>query len=444
MIVLLLLAVAFIVVSTTRFNLHPFLALLFVAVFFGLFSGMPLEEVVVAVRDGFGGTLGSIGILIVAGTIIGVFLEKSGGAFALAEKVLKLIGSKQLPAAMALIGYIIAIPVFADSAFVILTPLNKVLTKKAGLSLASTSVALGLGVFVAHTMVPPTPGPIAAAGILEADLGLVIGWAIPVSLSAMIFGWLWATKVASRSSIDPNPSLQESDMQSRQKGAPSASHSLAPVVIPLLLIILGSVAALPSQPFGEDTFFARLISFIGDPTIALLIGVLVSFTLPKTFSTKLLGTDSWVGQGLSDAAIIILITGAGGAFGKVLQASGIATLIGNTLETASLGLWLPFILAAGIKSAQGSSTVALITAASIVAPVLPALGLETDLARALVVLEIGAGAMVVSHANDSFFWIFTQMTGMQVNTGYRLLTTGTLIMGVVAAIIVWGISLFML
>ena len=404
---------------------------------------MPLETVAAAIQTGFGNTLGGVGILIIAGTIIGVFLEKSGGAFALAERVLKLIGQKNVATAMSLIGWVVAIPVFSDSGFVILTPLNKALTKKAGLSLAGTAVALGLGLSAAHALVPPTPGPIAAAGILEADLGTVIGLAIPVSLFALFFGWLWATRVAARTYIDPAPEVDHQEANVIVQAAPGALHTLSPIVLPLVLIILRSVANLPSAPLGEG-ITAQAILFIGDPMIALLLGVIVSFTLPKTFSKSLLGNSGWVGQGLLDAAIIIMITGAGGAFGMVLRESGIATVIGNALGDANLGIWLPFILAAGIKSAQGSSTVSLITTASIVAPLLPTLGLIDDSAKALVVLIIGAGSLVVSHANDSFFWIFTQMTGMEVNTGYRLHTVGTLILGVTAALAVWVLSLFLL
>ncbi|MFP4096972.1 MAG: GntP family permease [Cyclobacteriaceae bacterium] len=442
-VILLILAVIFIVVSTTRFNFHPFLALLFAAILYGLLAGMPFAEVIISIKDGFGGTLGNIGILIIAGTIIGVFLEKSGGAFALAEKVLKAIGEKHVPTAMCIIGYIVAIPVFSDSGFVILTPLNKALSKKAGLSLASTAVALGLGLSVAHAIVPPTPGPIAAAGILNADLGLVIGLSIPVSIFALIFGWLWATKVASKLYIDPNPELSEEELQARTKKAPSATKSLLPILLPLILIVLKSVAELPSAPLGSGTF-VELIGFIGEPIIALLIGMLIAFTLPAKFDSKMLSGTGWVGQGLLDAAIIIMITGAGGAFGKVLQNSGIANLIGDALGEANLGILLPFILAAGIKTAQGSSTVSLITTASIVAPLMPTLGFEADLARALVVLSIGAGSLVVSHANDSFFWVFTQMTDMKITDGYRLHTTGTLILGSTAALAVWVLSLWLI
>lgn len=442
-ILLLILAVLFIVISTTRFNFHPFLALLFAAIFYGLLAGMPFADVIASIQEGFGVTLGNIGILIIAGTIIGVFLEKSGGAFALAEKVLKAIGEKHVPTAMSIIGYIVAIPVFSDSGFVILTPLNRALTKKAGLSLASTAVALGLGLSVAHAIVPPTPGPIAAAGILEAELGIVIGLAIPVSLFALFFGWLWATRVASKIYIDPNPELSAEEVEKRTAQAPSSTKSILPILLPLVLIVLRSVAELPSQPFG-DGIPASLILFVGHPIIALLIGVLISFSLPKKFESSMLSNTGWVGKGLLDAAIIIMITGAGGAFGKVLQNSGIATLIGDSLGEANLGIFLPFILAAGIKSAQGSSTVALITTASIVAPLMPTLGLEADMAKALAVLAIGAGSLVVSHANDSFFWVFTQMSDMKVKDGYKLHTIGTLILGVSAVFAVWVLSLWLI
>ena len=218
-------------------------------------------------------TIGKIGIVIIAGAIIGAFLDKSGGAFALAERILKVIsGKKNVTPAMVLIGYIVSIPVFADSGFVILTPLNKTLTKRAGLSLATTAIALALGLMVAHTLVPPTPGPIAAAGILEADLGWVLLIGIPVSILTLFFCWFWAVKVAGRVQIDPNPELTEEEFAARQKTAPSAFHAFLPILIPIVLIVLKSIADYPSHPLGENGL-CRGISFVGTPVIALLIGV---------------------------------------------------------------------------------------------------------------------------------------------------------------------------
>ncbi|MGB9615353.1 MAG: GntP family permease, partial [Fervidobacterium sp.] len=198
LVILLLLSIFFIVYSTVRWKLHPFLALIFAAFLYGILSKMNLGDVVKSITDGFGGTVSSIGIVIVAGTIIGIFLEKSGGAFRMAEAILKLTGRKNVPLAMSIIGYIVSIPVFCDSGFVIITPLNKALTKRANISLATTGIALSLGLYATHTMVPPTPGPVAAAGALGADLGLTILMGLIISIPAIIVGWIFSIKVASK------------------------------------------------------------------------------------------------------------------------------------------------------------------------------------------------------------------------------------------------------
>ena len=198
-----------------------------------------------------------------------------------------------------------------------------------------------------------------------------------------------------------------------------------------------------SQPFGESSS-AALVSFFGQPVVALLMGVVLAAFLPSHGSRRVLSAEGWVGEAVVAAAGILVITGAGGAFGKVLQNSGIADVIGESLASANLGIWLPFLVAAGIKTAQGSSTVAIITTAGLVAPLLEALGLDGENARALVVVAIGAGSMVVSHANDSYFWVVTQFSNMDLNTGYKLQTLGTLIEGSAAAVAVWILSLLIL
>ena len=443
LIILLLVSVLLIVVSTSRYRFHPFLALLFVAVFFGLLSGMPLDSIVQSINEGFGGTIGQIGIVIIAGVIIGTFLEQSGGAYAMANRVLKLTGKKHVPLTMSIIGYVVSIPVFADSGFVILLPLTKALSKEAKISLAGSASALALGLAITHNLVPPTPGPIAAAGILEANLGLVIMLGVITSIPVLVAGWLFASKIASRIYIDPNPDITKEEIEETLKTAPSAFKSFIPILLPILLIVLKSISDFPTTPFGSG-MAKQLIGFIGEPVIALMIGILMAFTLPRKLEKDMLSSTGWVGKALQNAAIIILITGAGGAFGMVLRNSGIADVMGDSLAGMRIGIFLPFLIAAAIKSAQGSSTVALITTASLLAPMMSSFGFDTDTARALVVLSIGAGSLVVSHANDSMFWIFTQMTGMQVKTGFRIHTVGTLVLGVSAVLIIWVISLIML
>jgi GntP family gluconate:H+ symporter len=418
LIILLVASVLLIVVSTSKFKVHPFLALIFTAILFGLFSGMPLDIIVESINLGFGGTIGQIGIVIIAGVMIGTFLEHTGGAYAMAKRILKLTGKKKVPLTMSIIGYIVSIPVFADSGFVILMPLNKALTKQAKISLAGTSVALALGLMTTHCLVPPTPGPIAAAGILGADLGLVIILGIAVSVVTLAVGWLYATKIAARHYIDPNPELSESALEDKLKQAPRAMKAFMPIVIPIILIVLRSVSDFPTEPFGSGQL-KNIIGFIGS-------------------------TTGWIGQSLVNAALIVMITGAGGAFGMILRNSEIAGVLGDYLVDARIGILLPFIISTALRIAQGSSTVALITTASLMVPLMEPLGFDAGIARALVVLAIGAGSMVASHANDSLFWIFTQMTGMDVKTGYRIHTVGTVVIGFASALVIWVLSLFLI
>ena len=436
---LLVFAIVVIIYLTTRLSLHPFLALFLVSIAYALAVGMPLEAIVLAINDGFGGTLGKIGLIIVLGIIIGAFLEHSGGARILAERVLKWIGSKRVPLAMGILGYIVSIPVFADSGFMLLDPLGKSLSRKAKISLAGAAVALGLGLGVSHTLVPPTPGPIAAAGILNADLGMVILFALPVSMLALFSSVLFASRYAARTQLDPGTLPETTANMEVNVKAPSFAKATLPIVVPILLIVLKSAFIRPGD--SELSGIMVLIDFLGEPVIALLIGVFFSLLLPSKLKKDMLSSNGWVGKAIRDSASILLITGAGGIFGTVLQRSGIAETLGTALLEFNLGIFLPFILAAALKTAQGSSTVALITAASILLPMMPALGLESEVEKALAVVAIGAGSSVISHANDSFFWVVTQMSGMDVKTGYRLFSLGSLVLGSTAALGVFICSL---
>lgn len=430
----LLLAIVAIIFLTTRLKVHAFMALLIVSLAYGLFSGMSYSDIIVSINDGFGGTLGKIGLIIVLGVIIGAFLENTGGAFTIAEKVLNFIGKKRIITAMGVLGYIVSIPVFADSGFLLLHPLSKSLSKKAKISIAGPAIALGLGLMASHTMVPPTPGPIAAAGILGADLGLVIAFGFPVSVIALVAGIFFATKYASKTYIAPEL-LGGSETDQVHNERPSALKSSIPIIIPIILIVLRSV--LNPERTGWDNGFIELINFIGEPVIALLIGVFLCLLLPKKLEYDMVSSSGWIGKAIMDAASIILITGAGGIFGKILQNSGIAETLGDLLSSYNLGIFLPFIIAAAIKSAQGSSTVALVTSASIIFPMMSSLGFESDIQKALVVVVIGAGSAVVSHANDSFFWVVTQMSGMNVKNGYRLFSLGSALLGLTGALTVF-------
>lgn len=441
-VLLLLASVGIIVYATTRLNLHAFLALLLASLFFGLFSGMDLGTLITSIEDGFGEVIGGVGLVIITGVIIGTFLENSGGAGSIAAWVLGRVGRKRVPLAMSMTGYVISIPVFADSAFVMLAPLNQAVTLRANLSLATTVMALVLGLQTSHTLVPPTPGPIAAAGILGADLGLVLSIGVPVSFVTILLGWLYAEKWAGRVDLDPAEGLIESEQPSHSD-APGPGKSFAPIVVPLGLIVLHSVADLPSEPFGSG-WATDAIGFVGTPFVALMIGIGLALMLPKELDREMLSSSGWVGEAIKKGAAIILITGAGGAFGQVLQNSELADLLGQALINSSMGIWLPFLIAAALRAAQGSATVALTTTASLLAPMTGTLGLDAPIGKAMMVLAIGAGAMVASHANDSMFWIVTEMSGMDVKTGYRLQTVLTTALGLSTAFLLWLVGLVLL
>lgn len=432
-----LLGVVLVVVATAVFKLHPFLALLMSAFFVGIASGMPLLTVVENVNTGFGGLMTSIGIVIVAGTIIGVILEKSGAAYRMAEVVLRILGEKRPQLAMSIIGYIVSIPVFCDSGFIILSSLKKSLAKRAKVKVASMAIALSTGLFATHTLVPPTPGPIAAAGNIGASdyLGTIILVGLLVAIPAVIVGYFWAIKVGSKIEVDADheEALDYEEVIKSFGKMPSTFKSFLPIVLPIILIGIGSVAALT----GSDSGFTHFLQFLGAPTVALLFGVLASFLLlPEISETTLSG---WIGESLKEAAPILLITGAGGSFGTVIKNSGVADQLQQmdlgALVNGALFLLVPFLIAAALKTAQGSSTAALVITSSLIAPMLPTLGIEGALPLALVVMAIGAGAMTVSHVNDSYFWVVTQFSGMKVTDAYKAQTMATLLQGITTIIV---------
>ena len=449
--VLILLAVIFfIVVATSKFKLHPFLTLI-IASFITAFSyGLPSANIAGIITSGFGGILGYIGLVIVLGTIIGTILEKSGAAITMADVVIKVLGKRFPTLTMSIIGYLVSIPVFCDSGFVILNSLKQSMANRMKVSSVSMSVALATGLYATHTFVPPTPGPIAAAGNLGlgSNLGLVIFVGIFVAAVAALAGTLWANRFANvepdgEGAEDLKNNVDDFEQLKETYGVlPSASRSFAPIFVPILLICFGSIANFPSAPLGNGFLFDLLI-FLGQPVNALMIGLFLSISLLKS-DNKIKEFSERISQGLVVAAPILLITGAGGAFGAVLKATEIGTFIGTSLSALGIGIFMPFIVAAALKSAQGSSTVALVATSALVAPMLGDIGLASDMGRVLTVMAIGAGAMTVSHANDSFFWVVTQFSRMSVKQAYKAQTMATLVQGITAMTLVFILSLVLL
>ncbi|TNE97270.1 MAG: GntP family permease, partial [Deltaproteobacteria bacterium] len=280
---LILLALGLILLAILKFDIHPFLALFCGAILYGLMSGMSTELIVKSVSEGFGGVLGSVGLLILLGVILGTFLEKTGGAIVIAEKILSWIGKKSVNLTMMLGGYVLSIPVFGDSTIIMMNPIAKSLSVQSKVSYAATIVALSLGAMCSHSLVPPTPGPIATAGLLGADLGLMIFWGIIVSLITLIPGYIFVNKFVTKIPLEAK--MATNNTEPDRNKFPSAFKSFLPIIFPLILIILASIAKYPTKPFGESGFYT-VIEFLGTPFVALFIGALLSFSLPKKLDKK--------------------------------------------------------------------------------------------------------------------------------------------------------------
>lgn len=424
---IILFAIIFIVIAITKFKIHPFITLVLTSIISGFLIGLDTNTIIDKINEGFGNTLSSIGIIIALGAIIGTFLEKSGATSALAKYVVGLMGERKSPLAMNLTGFLISIPVFCDAGFIILSSINKALSKKTGISLVVFAVALSTGLYVSHVFIPPTPGPLAAAEALKADLGLVILWGIIIGIPTALVGYLWAIKSGKTLIADETKVLSSNQIKESNANALSI---FAPIIIPIVFIAMGSVAKYPSFPFGQGALFEILV-FLGHPLVALFIGILFSLRLVDKKINRSTRLD-WVTDSLKEAGIIILITGAGGAFGNILKSSNLGEILGSQLSEVHVGIFLPFILAAILKIAQGSSTVAIITTATIISPLMGSLGLESELSRTFTVLAIGAGSMTVSHINDSYFWVVSQFSGMDTKTTLKSHTLATFFQGITA------------
>lgn len=445
LLVLLLVAIVVLVLLIARWKLHAFLSLLLVAFGLGLASGMAPAKVLDTILTGFGNSAKAIGIVILFGTIIGTMLDKSGAALTMADFVLKKVGPRRPALAMNIIGWIVSVPVFCDSGFVILSSLNKTLARRSGMSMATMAVALSAGLYATHTLVPPTPGPIAAAANLNADLGMVILMGVLVSIPVALAGLLWGLAVGRLVESSEDDAGCNEWLSLDDSNLPDVKRSFAPIVTPILLIALRSVVNFPlisSILGGKDSVLSLFFNFVGDPVVALFVGLALCIRLVPSLTEEI--KMNWVGAGIREAAPIIMITAAGGSLGAIIAGTQIGTYLGETLAQQNMGIFLPFVLAAALKTAQGSSTVALITASTIMHPLLATLGFDSAMGAVLVTLAVGCGSMVVSHTNDSYFWVVSQFSGLSMSAAYKTQTMATLCMGVVGIVCVWGLALILL
>ncbi len=435
--IIIFVALFLLIFVTIKFKVHPVFSLIVTSIFVGFLLGFDSKLIIRSIVEGFGKTLSSIGLIIAFGTTIGVFLEKSGGTKVIAEKILNSVSSKRSPMAMNIIGFIISIPVFCDSGFVILSSLNKTLSKKTGIKLVVFAVALSTGLYAAHVFVPPTPGPLAAAAVIGADIGLVMLLGLAIAIPVSLTGYFWAVFIGDKLNNDKDTTDDTWSVSEEESAIKYYKHSfwitLMPLLLPIVLIALKSIAEYPTYPLGKGILF-NVVAFSGEPIIALLFGVFLIFINSKKVKSTV--KSKWIEKGLKDSGSILLVTGAGGAFGTILRTSDLANTLQSEGSFVISGLIVVFLLAALLKTAQGSSTVAIITTAAIVSPLLGSFGLESEFEKALTVLSIGAGAMTVSHINDSYFWVVSQFSDMEVNTALKSHTVATFFQGIIGIAII--------
>ena len=424
-------SVAVLILLTAKLKWHPFLALLVAAAGLGLVIGLSPAEVIATIKQGFGGLIGSVGLLIILGAIIGVCLERSGAAERIATLIL---GNGSRPGLrLVALGAVISIPVFCDSGFIILAGLLPALAQRSGKPLAVLALSVAGGLYLTHTLVPPTPGPLAAAANLGvgSDIGTLTLLGLLTALPVGVVTW-WAAGRLGRGVPIDFPGARPAGT-----APPSVAASLLPLLLPILLIALGSASRfLPLTGAWPDAF-----AWFTDPTVALGLGCIPALLLVRDVGS------TWVGDALALGGPIVIITGIGGAFGAILKASPLADTVAGWVGSGQLSftsvLLLGFGLAALLKSAQGSSTAALVIASGILAPLLPGAGITGATGLALVTLAIGGGAMTVSHANDSYFWVVTRFSGIPVGAAYRSYTllTGVMGLGVLGWVLLLGFLL---
>ena len=440
------LAIVLLIVSISKWGVHPFLAIMGIALALAIAIGIPLDTIPTTIGKGFSSIFASIGIVIILGTIIGLILEKTGAAIRLADAIVRIIGEKHPQLAIMLIGWLISVPVFCDSGFVIVNPIRKWLARKTNFPSVTLTVALAAGLYVAHVFVPPTPGPIATAGLvgLESNLLLVIGLGVAISIPPLVAAYFFATFIGKKIKSADELDVESISQAYNEHNLPGTAASVTPILLPIILMAGGSIASFAKM----EGFAGELLIFLGKPIIALTAGLVSA--LPLLWKSKM-GKELYniTQESLKTSGPIIFITAAGSVLGQVIVEAGFVQYIQqNAASLSSIGLFFPFVVAAIIKTSQGSSTVAMTTTAGIMglyfsdASLMAALGMTTPIDAALVVMAIGAGAMTVSHANDSYFWVVTNFGGLTPQNGYRTQTLLTLILGVTSIITLFAISLF--
>lgn len=417
-------AIILMIVLISKFNVNAAMGILMAALVLAIALHTPWQDIEGTINKGFADTIKSVAIVIFLGCTMGTVLEKTGAAVRITKWAIDLVGEKNLIWAIALSAAILGIPIWADTVVILLIPIVSLLAVKAGKSMMSFGTALYVGALVTASLVPPTPGPVSAAALLNVPLGQAILWGAIVAVPSVIAATLYC--ITLKTPVAPKEEFLKAAEESEDVELPSLTKSMLPIVLPLILILMNTVASV----VVPDTEIANFMAFIGSPLAALFAGCLCSLLLcGSEWKTKKV-LSGWVDEGITAAAMPIIVTGMGGALAVFVKNAGVADKIGEIVMASSFPpILVPIIIAALIHVVTGSNSLGVMTAAALVEPMLTTLGISPVAAF----LACGTGALMFKHANSSGFWVTVSMSNMDVNQGIRAVGGASTVAGVVGA-----------
>lgn len=435
--VIFLIGIALLMLMIIKFKINPFLALLGTSILIGFGARLPLANIASGLSAGFGSTMTGVGIVIALGIILGQLLYETGGTEEIANLALRTIGVKRSPIALCITGVIVAIPVFFDAAFVILVSLAKQLSEKTGIPLARFVTALGVGLIIGHCVIIPTPGPMAVAGTVAAPMGAFVGYGIIISvIAAMVGGVFYSKLTVNKFFPEQCGKLKEHVNFDTTRANDRCPGGLAIflILLPIVMILVGTIA---STMLAEESALRPVCAFIGDKNVALFVGVIVAMVSLRKYYKR--SMDEMMAEAGAQAGMVLLITGAGGSFGNIINATGIGDYIVETMQNFNVPLiLLAFILSQVLRAAQGSATVALVTTSAIVAPSIASMGASP----VLVGLAICFGSVGLSLPNDSGFWVVNRFSGFSFSQTMKAWTLGGFAAGLTGLAVILILSMF--
>ena len=418
-----------------RFKIKPFLTLLIASFLSGIFLKIDILETLYLIYKGFFSIVLIIGPIIIIGTVLGKFLNETGTSKKMVNTFISYFGIDNIPLSLNLIGLIISIPVFCDAAFILMSSIVKDLSRITKKNIILLSVCLATGLYSAHVFIPPTPGPIAASAIINADIGLLILIGLVVGIIVSISGYVWMKFLFKKEF-----KIKPVEIKSHDFTSDRSIVSFLPVIVPILLISASTIIKYPKLDINQLPFL-KIFEIIGKPEIALLIGFIMTLIFLK--KDEIQSTPQWIIKSLKNSFGILLITGAGGALGYIIRESEIIDNLNLNIATGLASIFSVFILATIIKTIQGSSTVAIVTTCAITAPILQSIGMTSELEKVILIISIGSGAMTISHVNDSYFWVVTKYSNIEMNDVLKYFSSATLIQGLTGLVLSIFIFIFL-